>query len=83
MDVESARRVGTRDEKTLKTICSRERREEAVISVYYIGESWRVVRMWFSMCRQRGGRDTEIPLFFSFFFVICRRELEENGTERR
>lgn len=30
-----------RDEKTLKTICSRERREETVISVY-IGESWRV-----------------------------------------
>lgn len=57
MDVESARRVGARDEKTLKTICSRERREEAVISVYYIGE--------------KRYRDTSF--FFFFFRYMPKR----------
>lgn len=41
MDVERVRAEFERDEKTLKTICSRERREEAIIYIY-IGKSWRV-----------------------------------------
>lgn len=65
MDVESARRVGARDEKTLKTICSRERREEAVISVYYIGESCKNVVLDVQATWQKRYRDTS---FFFFFF---------------
>lgn len=63
----------------------RERREEAVISVYYIGESCKNGAG--SRCAGIVAEEIQRYLFFSLFLFptlySSKREVEENGTERR